>query len=73
MRAAVLELWAMEYAELDEKRLKLEKECREIKHSLDELKEKIQEMVGVAEELNIPMVVTIGDYCVAQTFWTIGS
>jgi len=67
MRAAAVEILASDYIKLDEERLRLEKECREIKKTLDSLKEELQKMVGIAETPNVPLVITIGHYCIAQT------
>lgn len=67
MRIQALEVIAAEFVKLDERRLALEKECRALKKSLETMKDDLQKMVGVAEDLNIPMVVKIGNFYITQT------
>ena len=67
MRLQAVETIAEQFVQLDEKRQRLERECRELKKSLESLRDDLQKMVGVAEDLDIPLVVRVGNYCITQT------
>jgi hypothetical protein len=67
MRLEAIEALASEFLRLDEQRLDLEKKCRELKKSMESLRGELENFVGVAEQCNIPMVVTVGNYCITQT------
>lgn len=66
MKFATIQALAGEFVHLDERRLHLERECRDLKKNLDDLKEEIQKMVGVADIMNVPQVITIGNFCISQ-------
>ena len=67
LRFASVQILSEEFIKLEEQRLLLEKQCREIKKTLEGLREELQQMVGIAESLNIPHVVTVGNFCISQT------
>lgn len=67
MRLEAIEALASEFLRLDEQRLDLEKKCRELKKSMESLRNELENFVGVAQQCNIPLVITIGNYCITQT------
>lgn len=66
MRLEAIETLASEFLRLDQQRLDLEKKCRELKKSMESLRGELENFVGVANQCNIPLVVTIGNYCITQ-------
>lgn len=62
----VMEDLAQQFIELDLERQRIERDARYLRKQLDELKESIQNMVGVAEELDVPFVSRIGKYYITQ-------
>lgn len=63
---STLQSLAERYVALDSERLELERSTRSIKKQLGEIKEQLQEAVGVAEELEVPYVSSIGAYQISQ-------
>ena len=66
MRLEAIEVLASEFLRLDQQRLELEKKCRDLKKSMESLRTELESFVGVAKQCDIPLVVTIGDYCITQ-------
>lgn len=62
----IVENIAAEFIELDLERQRIERESRQLRKKLDELKETLQNMVGVAEELDVPYVARVGTYYITQ-------
>jgi hypothetical protein len=62
----LVESLASEFLALDVERQRIEREARQLKKRLDELKQGLQGMVGVAEELDVPYVARIGRYYITQ-------
>lgn len=62
----MIEDMAQQFVVYDAERQRIEREVRDLKKKLDELKENIQRMVGVAEELEVPLVSRIGNYYITQ-------
>ena len=62
----IVENIAAEFVELDLERQRIERESRQLRKKLDELKETLQNMVGIAEELDVPYVARVGSYYITQ-------
>lgn len=62
----MVESLASEFLSLDIERQRIEREARQLKKRLDELKQGLQGVVGVAEELDVPYVARIGRYYITQ-------
>lgn len=62
----VMEDLAHQFMQLDTERQRIEREGRYLRKQLDELKEAMQEIVGVAEEIEVPFVCRIGNYYITQ-------
>lgn len=62
----LVESLAAEFIALDIERQRIEREARQLKKKLEELKEGLQAVVGVAEELDVPFVARIGTYYITQ-------
>lgn len=58
--------FAEEFIQLDVERQRLEKEARDIRKKLDELKSSIQDIIGAAEQCEMPYVQRVGDYYITQ-------
>lgn len=61
-----VELLATEFCQLDNERLQIERRCRYLKKRLDSLRNDIQEHIGVAESVNVPLVTRIGKFFITQ-------
>lgn len=66
IRTGALEAMAEEFLKLDEQKRALERQSKEIEKNLKEIKKSLQDMVGVAEEVGIPQVTRVGNYCITQ-------
>lgn len=55
-----------EFCVLDEERQDLERTVRKLKKKLDDLKEQIQNVVGTATQLEVPYVVSLGNFQISQ-------
>ena len=62
----MVESLAAEFVALDVERQRIEREGRQLRKKLDELKEALQGIVGVADELEVPYVSRIGNYYITQ-------
>ena len=62
----MVESLAAEFVALDVERQRIDREARQLRKKLDELKEALQGMVGVAEELDVPYVSRVGNYYITQ-------
>lgn len=62
----LVESLAAEYVALDIERQRIDRESRQLKKKLEELREGLQAVVGVAEELEVPFVARIGNYYITQ-------
>lgn len=62
----IVENIAAEFVQLDLERQRIEREGRQLRKKLDELKETLQNMVGVAERLDVPYVARVGAYYITQ-------
>lgn len=62
----LMEDLAQQFIELDIERQRIEREARMLRKNLEELKESIQNIVGVAEELDVPYVSRVGNYYITQ-------
>lgn len=62
----LVESLAAEYVALDIERQRIDRESRQLKKKLEELREGLQAVVGVAEELEVPFVARIGTYYITQ-------
>ena len=63
---SIVELMATEFRQLDTERLELDRRCRFLKKRMHMLQEGIQEHIGVAETLNVPLVTRIGKFFITQ-------
>ena len=57
---------AATFVELDEERQEADRKSRALKKKLDQIKERLQEAVGVTEERDVPYVTSIGIYQISQ-------
>jgi len=62
----MVESLAAEFIALDIERQRIERESRQLRKKLDELKEALQGIVGAAEELEVPYVARVGAYYITQ-------
>lgn len=62
----ILETLALEFRQLDEERLELDRRNRELKKRLKALQEGMQEFIGVAEVIDVPLVTRIGKFFITQ-------
>ena len=62
----IVENIAAEFVSLDLERQRIERESRLLRKKLEELKESLQGMVGVAEQLDVPYVARVGEYYITQ-------
>lgn len=63
---SAVEVLAMEFCQIDEERMELERRCRYLKKRLQGLRENIQEHIGVADTVDVPLVTRIGKYFITQ-------
>lgn len=61
-----VEVLAMEFCQIDEERMELERRCRYLKKRLHGLREGIQEHIGIADVVDVPLVTRIGKYFITQ-------
>lgn len=61
-----VEVLALEFCQLSEERLELERRCRYLKKRLHNLQEGIQEYIGVADTVDVPLVTRIGKFFITQ-------
>lgn len=64
--SATIENFALEFCELDKERRELDRRCRHLKKKLNELQERIQEHVGTAEVVDVPIVTRMGRFLITQ-------
>lgn len=62
----MVESLAAEYLALDLERQRIDREARQLRKRLEELREGLQGIIGVAEELDVPCVARIGKYYITQ-------
>jgi hypothetical protein len=62
----MVESLAAEYLTLDLERQRIDREARQLRKRLEELREGLQGIIGVAEELDVPCVARIGKYYITQ-------
>ena len=58
----MIEDMAQQFVLYDTERQRIEREVRDLKKKLDELKQNIQSIVGIADEMEVPLVSRIGNY-----------
>jgi hypothetical protein len=63
---ATVEQLAIEFRQLDEERLELDRRCRFLKKRMHLLQADIQEYIGVADKLDVPLVTRIGKFFITQ-------
>lgn len=63
---SALEALANEFCELDRERLELDRRNRLLKRRLKALQEGIQEFIGVADVVDVPLVSRIGKFFITQ-------
>lgn len=61
-----IELLAIEFRQIDDERLQIERRCRYLKKRMRILQEGIQEHIGVADTLDVPLVTRIGKFFITQ-------
>lgn len=61
-----VEVLALEFCQLNEERLNLERRTRFLKKRLQHLQEDIQEHIGVADVVDVPLVTRIGKFFITQ-------
>lgn len=61
-----VEMLAMEFRQIDDERLELERRTRHLKKRLSHLQDGIQEYIGVADALDVPLVTRIGKFFITQ-------
>jgi len=61
-----IELLANEFCQLNEERLEIERRCRYLKKRLRNIQEGIQEHIGIADTLDVPLVTRIGKFFITQ-------
>lgn len=62
----MLESLANEYHQLDEERLELDRKHRMLKQKLKSLQETLQEYIGAADHLGVPVVTRINKFFITQ-------
>lgn len=62
----MVESLATEYLSLDIERQRIDREGRQLKKRLEELREALQGIIGLAEELEVPYVSRVGKYYITQ-------
>ena len=62
----LIENLAAEFHDIDCERLELERRVRELKKRMHTLQESIQEYVGVADTIDVPLVTRIGKFLISQ-------
>lgn len=62
----IVENLAEQFVLLDNERQRIEREAREIRKRLDELKENMQRLIGYAEMYDIPYVARVSHYYILQ-------
>lgn len=62
----MIEDMAQQFVLYDTERQRIEREVRDLKKKLDELKQNIQSIVGIADEMEVPLVSRIGNYYITQ-------
>ena len=60
------EVLAIEFRQIDDERLELERRCRFLKKRLQVLQAGLQEFVGTADVVNVPLVSRIGKFFITQ-------
>lgn len=65
-KQAEAELLAVEFRQIDDERLELERRTRFLKKRLHALQEGLQEFVGTADVVNVPLVSRIGKFFITQ-------
>lgn len=63
---SALEALASEFCELDKERLELDRRNRLLKRRLKALQEGIQEFIGTADVVDVPLVSRIGKFFITQ-------
>jgi hypothetical protein len=63
---AALEALANEFFELDKERLELDRKNRLLKKRLKSLQEGLQEFIGIADTIDVPLVSRIGKFFITQ-------
>lgn len=60
------EVLAIEYRQIDDERLDLERRCRFLKKRLHALQEGLQQFIGTADVIDVPLVSRIGKFFITQ-------
>jgi hypothetical protein len=61
-----VEVLAIEFCQLNEERIQLERRCRYLKKRQVALQEGIQDYIGIAEMVDVPLVTRIGKFFITQ-------
>jgi len=65
-KQAEAEVLAIEFRQIDDERLELERRCRFLKKRLQVLQAGLQEFVGTADVVDVPLVSRIGKFFITQ-------
>lgn len=63
---STVEVLALEFCQLDRERMDLERRCRYLKKRLHYLQEGIQDYIGIADVVDVPLVTRIGKFFITQ-------
>lgn len=61
-----VESLAEEYVKIEIEKQRLDKEARQLKKRMENLKESIQNVIGKAEEVEMPIITRVGRYYITQ-------
>ena len=61
-----VEVLALEFCQLNDERVELERRCRYLKKRQQALQENIQDYIGVADLIDVPLVTRIGKFFITQ-------
>lgn len=61
-----VEVLAIEFCQLNEERIQLERRCRYLKKRQQALQEGIQDYIGIADMVDVPLVTRIGKFFITQ-------
>lgn len=61
-----VEVLAIEFCQLNEERIQLERRCRYLKKRQQALQEGIQDYIGIADMIDVPLVTRIGKFFITQ-------
>ena len=62
----VIETLAAEFRQLDDERHQLERKCRSLKKRISAIQTNLQEFVGSADMIDVPVVSRVGNFLITQ-------